>query len=87
MKDKDISGAIKTLKANSFDKNSTIYTVTVKDNPRAISSKELTELLKGFGFDSKPCENIKQALDIIPNDNLTVVCGSLYLYKDLFEVL
>ncbi|MBQ3037624.1 MAG: hypothetical protein IJD30_00445, partial [Clostridia bacterium] len=84
MKDKDIDGAISQLKNNG--NNSVVYTVTVKDNPRAISSVELSKKLAQHGFDVISCTSVREALEqSIKTDALTVICGSLYLYKDLFE--
>lgn len=84
MKDKDIDGAISQLKNNG--KDTVVYTVTVKDNQRAISADELSEKLISHGFTAISCTSIRKALEISVKTNaLTVICGSLYLYKDLFE--
>ena len=39
---------------------------------------------KEKGFDAEPFGNIKSALQ--NPDKLTVICGSLYLYKDFKEM-
>ncbi len=88
MKDKDIDGALLTLKNNGFDKNTTVYTVKVKDNQRAISAEELAGKLQYHGFSAKSTSDIKNALELAKSENkMIVICGSLYLYKDLYEIL
>ena len=78
MKDKDILGVVKLIKDRDFD----IYTVTVPENPRAISALELKNIFSEHGIlatDIK-IDNIKS---IISNDKINVICGSLYLYKSV----
>lgn len=88
MKDKDILGAIMTLKENNLDKDATVYTVKVKDNPRAMDEVELSKMLTSCGFDAVACSDISSALNLATKENkMIVVCGSLYLYKDLYEIL
>ena len=58
----------------------------VKDNPRAATSEALCEKFSSFGFKAQSCENIQKAYDkCIKKGNTTIICGSLYLYKDLKE--
>lgn len=78
MKDKDILAVVKLIKDRDFD----IYTVTVPENPRAISALELKNIFSEHGIlatDIK-IDNIKS---IISNDKINVICGSLYLYKSV----
>lgn len=82
MGDKDISASLSELK--NVLQLQKIYTVTVKDNPRAISAEDLAELIKSAGFAVQPCESISDALSKC-NTDLTAICGSLYLYKDFRE--
>ena len=82
MGDKDISGSLDELK--SVQNRNIIYTVTVKNNPRAMDSENLCQLIKTSGLNSESCQNINEALSKC-HDDLIVICGSLYLYKDLKE--
>jgi len=84
MADKDIFEAVGEI-AKNYPK-ARVYTVTVKDNPRAMDAKNLAEELRKTGLDAFECRDIKQALKRAEeNKNLTVICGSLYLYKDYAE--
>lgn len=88
MHDKDIDSAIMTLKENNLDFDTNFYTVEVKDNTRAISANDLSEKLKNHGFNSMPCRDLKEALNLANVENaMIILCGSLYLYKDLSEIL
>ena len=64
---------------------SAIYTVTVKDNSRAMSANDLADCMKSGGFAAIPCDNICDALEKTADFPLCVICGSLYLYKDYTE--
>ena len=83
MRDKDIDGAISELTKNGFGKGNEIFTVSVKDNPRSATAKELSDILSKHGFSCTSCTNIKQAYEKAKKlDKMIVICGSLYLYKD-----
>ena len=84
MKDKEIDSSIRAIKEAGFaDK---VYTVAVMDNPRGLAAEELKEKFEQYGFTACACENIKEAIKKATlNENATLVCGSLYLYKDLKE--
>ena len=79
MGDKDITGSLSELK--NVLKLNKIYTVSVKDNPRAMAADKLCDIIKNAGFTSTPCQSITEALGL-SSDDMTVICGSLYLYKD-----
>ena len=82
MGDKDISGSLEELK--SVLKRNIIYAVSVKDNPRAMDFEKLSNVINNAGLDSKPCKSISEALSL-SHDDMIIICGSLYLYKDFKE--
>lgn len=83
MADKDISDALRMLAAG----DSKFIFTTVKDNPRALSAEGLKERAMALGILGEACENIKDAYSLaLSMGRLTVICGSLYLYKDVMEL-
>lgn len=82
MQDKDISGSLEELK-NALNQT-TVYTVSVSDNPRSMSAEKLCETVSNAGLNAVPCKDITEALSNC-KDDMTVICGSLYLYKDFTE--
>ncbi|MBQ8391606.1 MAG: bifunctional folylpolyglutamate synthase/dihydrofolate synthase [Clostridia bacterium] len=88
MADKDIDASLCHLKENGFCERSEIFTVPVKDNPRAALPETLAEKFKGFGFDATPFKSIGEAFEAAVKENpVTLICGSLYLYKDFAEYI
>lgn len=86
MVDKDISGIIGRFKAHGLDKISTVYTVQVKDNLRSKGAEALADDFRNAGFYAIPCVNFAEAYEIAKaNKYVTIICGSLYLYKDMEE--
>ena len=86
MADKDIDASLHYLKENGFAKRTEVFTVPVKDNPRAEIPEKLSEEFRSFGFYATPCETIGEAYKKATDKNNTVlICGSLYLYKDFTE--
>ncbi len=84
MKDKEISESLKLL---SQGDTRFIFT-TVKDNPRADSACGVQERAEKIGFYGEAYEEIGEAYErAVSLGRLTVICGSLYLYKDLCEYL
>lgn len=84
MRDKDIDGALSEI-AKSSGSVKTVYTVRVKDSPRAVSAEELADLVGRKGFRAVSCRNIREAVCLAKQaGNLAVICGSLYLYHDLY---
>ena len=82
MRDKDIKDSLAML---SYSETDFIYT-TVKDNPRASGAKELYERARELGYDGAYFDSIKDAYEeALSRGRLTVICGSLYLYKDFQE--
>ena len=85
MADKDISGMAKAL--FSEYKKTTVYTVAVCDNPRSESAEKLAEKLSSSNITAVACKNMRTAYDaVLEKGGLVVICGSLYLYKDLKEM-
>lgn len=86
MGDKDIDGVFEELETSGLSKGSQLYAVKVKDNPRAAEAITVCKIAEKHGFSSIPFESIKAAYEnAISHDKLIVICGSLYLYKDLKE--
>lgn len=86
MADKDIDASLKHFKDNGFCERAQIFTVPVKDNPRAENPEKLAEKFKNFGFNVASYENIGRAYeDALKKQNIILICGSLYLYKDFTE--
>lgn len=86
MADKDIEASIKLFKENGFCEKTKVFTVRVKDNPRAETPSKLAEKFRRFGFDAFPCESIRIAYEKALSEKCAIfICGSLYLYKDFTE--
>lgn len=82
MRDKDIKDSLRML---NYSDTEFIYT-TVKDNPRASGAEELCLRAREMGFDGVHFDSIADAYrEALAKNKLTVICGSLYLYKDFSE--
>ena len=82
MKDKEIDKSLKLLSEG----NTEFIFTTVKDNPRAMSAAELKAVAESYGFSGAAFEEIGDAYrEALSRGKLTVICGSLYLYKDFKE--
>lgn len=79
MADKDAASVAKII-MNTY-KKATVYTVAVKDNPRSETAERLAEKLSACGITAIACNDIRTACTAAKG-KLTVICGSLYLYKD-----
>lgn len=87
MGDKDIDGAFSELKRSGLMEKSTVYAVSVKDNPRAASPDDICKVAAGYGIKCLAVKDLKTAYSTAISENpLTILCGSLYLYKDFDEV-
>ena len=63
-----------------------IITTTVLNNERAESAEKLSNKFSNKGFLTMHSENVKTAYELAKKDSdLIVICGSLYLYKDLMS--
>ena len=80
MADKDIAGAAEII-SRSYE-NASVFTVGVENNPRSETAAKRALRLNAEKLNAIPCRNIKEAL-VKAESKLTVICGSLYLYKDL----
>jgi len=88
MGDKDICGELDILKNSGLLKASKIFAVKVKDNPRAAEADFVRNAAERIGIDVTPYSDLKNAyIDALSLNNPVILCGSLYLYKDLNEVL
>ncbi len=84
MADKDIENSLQMLSECGAE---FIYT-TVKDNPRAMTAKELSERAGALGYPGAAFEDIGDAYyEAKKRGKLTLICGSLYLYRDFREFL
>ncbi|MBO5409348.1 MAG: bifunctional folylpolyglutamate synthase/dihydrofolate synthase [Clostridia bacterium] len=82
MKDKDIKESLSLFSGETF------YFTTVKNNERAETPEHLCEIGKKAGVFGKAYANLKDALsEAFKTKKLIVICGSLYLYMDLWEIL
>ncbi len=82
MKDKDIKSSLEVFSGEEF-----CFT-TVQHNERAELPETLCSIGKEAGVKAKAFDTLKEAVLYAKKQNkLIVVCGSLYLYQDLFEIL
>ena len=88
MADKDIDASLKLLRENGFCERAQVYTVPVKDNPRSEKAEKLSEKFRSHGFKSYWCTDIGEAYETASKEeNIILICGSLYLYKDFAEYI
>lgn len=82
MKDKDIESSLSLFSGEKF------YFTTVSGNERAQTSQNLCEIGKKAGVNGVCCSDLEEAITRAKAENkLIVVCGSLYLYLDLWNFL
>ncbi|MBR7161697.1 MAG: hypothetical protein IKD07_04700, partial [Clostridia bacterium] len=80
MADKDFMPSLRMLN----DGYSQFVFTTVQENPRAMGAEALARKAAENGIDGEWEPTLKQALQTArAKGNLTLACGSLYLYKDL----
>ena len=86
MADKDIDKVL-FLMLPYFEK---VYTVT-PSNPRAMNNNELCEKIKRLGTDAQSLDSdgnaIIKLIKSIKKDEVLIVCGSLYLCSDVYNVI
>ncbi len=86
MADKDIDKVL-YLMLPYFEK---VYTVT-PSNPRALDSRELSEKIKRLGTSAESFDNIRTATEYalrnLSQDDVLIVCGSLYLCSDVYNII
>lgn len=84
MSDKEIAKSLENLGTGDTQ---FVFT-TVKNNPRASSALALSERAEALGIKGKYFEEIGDAYEYAMSlGRLTVICGSLYLYKDFTEYM
>ena len=82
MRDKDIKSSLSVFSGEEF------YFTTVKNNERAETPEKLFRIGEEAGVKGKVFSSLEDALFAAKNKKkLIVVCGSLYLYQDLYEIL
>ena len=82
MKDKDIRSSLEVFSGETF------YFTTVKNNERAQAPEELLKIGCAAGVQGQAFSTLEQALLCAKKQKkLIVICGSLYLYQDVFEIL
>lgn len=87
MHGKNIKASVDTVKSVLGDVNMRFYAVKVTNSPRAEKSSVIYEILKNNGLEAYDSKTLKAALNAaVFDDRITVICGSLYLYNDFFEV-
>lgn len=86
MADKDVDKVLE-LMLPYFKK---VYTVT-PSNPRAMDGSELAKKIKRLGTDAESLNNVESAVEhvlkYIDEDDVLVVCGSLYLCSDVYNII
>ncbi len=81
MADKDFAPSLAMLD----DGHSKFVFTTVQNNPRAMGAEALQAAAAEKGIIGEQAPTLKEAIALArAKGNLTVVCGSLYLYADLF---
>ncbi len=83
MRDKISKEILDVFKKYNEDKFSEFITVSVSGNPRSETSESLKAFFEENGFRAEDGKTLKNALSKIKKDRLTVICGSLYLYREL----
>lgn len=64
-----------------------VYCIT-PNNPRALSSEEFASVFKELNVNVTVAKNISEAINQIKNSKIPTVClGSLYMYKEIIQVL
>ncbi len=81
MADKSYGEMLDIIKNAGYKK---IRTVSVLDNPRAETAVKLAKTANTRGLWATAFEDIGSALE--NPEEITVICGSLYLYKDYFDL-
>ncbi len=88
MGDKDISGELEILKNEGLLEHSEIFAVKVKNNLRAAETDFVVNAAKKTVIQVVPYKELKDAYSrALALSKPVILCGSLYLYKDLDEVL
>lgn len=88
MKDKDIEAFAQCFKDRFMEKRVKIHTVKVKDNPRADTAENLRDRFLKWGFEAQAHKSLKEAYECSSLlGNMVIICGSLYLYKDMVNEL
>lgn len=83
MKDKEIEQSLKMLASPERE-----FIFTQVDNPRSMHAHELCAFAKSLGIEGETADDLAQAVSMAKaKNNLTIICGSLYLYEDVPRAL
>ena len=88
MADKEYGEMVEKLKTVANH----VYTVTVPDNPRALSAEDFATVFERQEIPTTPCKNLHQAVELAlassREQEIPLICvGSLYLYQSLSKVI
>ena len=75
---KDARGFLKELKPAS----TRLYGVKIPEKVPSMSAEKVSDIAKEMGYDAKPAESVKKAVEEISEENSSsrvLICGSLYL--------
>lgn len=78
MRDKDVDGYLSVIASRC----SKVIATNV-NNPRAISAEELAAIAKLYCSDVEICDNPADALNLKP----TLICGSFYLIREIYNLI
>lgn len=82
MRDKEVEEWLDVMKIKNC------VALTVNGIERAMPNSQIKEICQQKGIDVQCCENFKGAIEFVKNKcDLIVVCGSLYLYKEVADEL
>ena len=81
MKDKDIKSSLAVISKLDGE----LCFTEVMNNERSEKAENLVKIAEECGICAKAFKNINKALKYAENADLTVICGSLYLYKDFMN--
>lgn len=83
MADKDITASLQMLAPHI----TALRTVTVQGNPRAMAATEFAKKASALGINATAYDNLTDAITAAQAAaDITIICGSLYLYKDFDAV-
>ena len=84
MRDKDIRPSLRML----GDDVSAFHMVSVRDNERSMPAEQFAQIALEEGLKARAYPTLQDAYtDALARKTLVILCGSLYLYKDFWEML
>lgn len=83
MRDKDIRPSLRML----HDGMACFQMVSVRDNARSMPAEQLAQIALEEGLQARAYPTLHEAYDdALASGKLVILCGSLYLYKDFWEM-